>query len=862
MDHEASHLSRQDGRSENRWRATNVADPEGYASLADNPDDGFLINWFERTVAASPARMAVITNTDALTLADLNGRANAVAQRLLDEIHAPDVPIVLFMAHDAGKIAALIGIWKAGAAYVCVDPIHRDRGVKELFGHSRAAIVIVDRANKDRVRRLVDGDITVLEISTLLADPIARNPERAITSDTLSALEFTSGSTGQPKGVMHTHGYERDITIRTSEVTKFASGDRVMFTQNFWPAFLFGALIAGATVYPFDFRREGLSVMRTWLLRHRISGYDGMLTGFRQFLAALRPEDRFPDMRVVMVTGEPLQREDVERFDRAFPRQCSLINKYSATEQTLMSYLIIDRSSIPSNSDMVPIGVPAPGLQVRVVDKCANPVPPGTIGEITVSGPILSLGYWDNSNLTAKVFPPNERRPGWRTYHTGDLGVIDEDGLLHLHGRVDQQIKIRGHRVLPGEIENTLIEHPAIKAAAVVLDRADVAGDRLIGYVVGETLPVPTTSELRAFLGRRLPDHMVPSVFMPVPGFKLTTSGKVDRQALPPAMINIHGRAGAIVLPRDEVEAVLKEIWEGLLDEGGISVEDDFFLVGGDSLMALQMFQLAEQRLGRRLPFESLWLRGSTIRALATTINDEPTITDWDQALPMQTNGDKPILFVVSMALAPVYCLSLIPHLGADQPVFGLPALGVGDDPLPDRRIEDMAEHCISMMRRVQPDGPYRLMGHSAAGLVAFEIACRLRAENDDVSKLLLLDSDLPASIANMAGRVARQPVKAARYARSLVSQSLGLNAAADPDTAKAARVGAHFRYRPRPYGGEAILVTAAERLDNTNLVAAWRRLVPDGLVTMKVPGDHRSMIREPHVGQFGRTLLHLLGSD
>ena len=570
MDHETADLKPQESRPKNRWRAATVADPEGYAPLADNPDDGFLIDWFERAVAASPGRMAVITDTDALTMADLNGQANAVAQRLLAGGRVPDMPVVLVMAHGAGKIAALIGIWKAGAAYACVDPIHKDRGVMELIGHSRAALVIVDKSNEDRARRLVDSDITVIEISTVLADPIARNLEREITANTLSAIEFTSGSTGQPKGVVHTHGYERDITTRTSKVTKFGSGDRVMFTQNFWPAFLFGALIAGATVYPFDLRREGLGVMRSWLLRHRISGYDGMLTGFRQFLVALRPEDQFPDMRVVMVTGEPLQREDVERFDRAFPRQCSLINKYSATEQTLMAYLTIDRSAIPSNSDMVPIGVPAPGLQVRVIDKCAIPVPPGTVGEITVSGPWLSLGYWDNPDLTAKLFRSDDSRPGSRTYHTGDLGVFDEDGLLHLQGRVDQQIKIRGHRVMPGEIENTLTEHPAIKAAAVVLDRADVAGDRLVGYVVGETQPVPTTSELRAYLGRRLPDHMVPSVFMPVPGFKLTTSGKVDRQALPPAKIDIHGRAGAIVLPRDDVEAVLKEIWEVLLDEEGI----------------------------------------------------------------------------------------------------------------------------------------------------------------------------------------------------------------------------------------------------------------------------------------------------
>jgi len=836
-----------------------VVPPTGHVPYDDDPANGLAHERFERAVQTAPDRPALITGEEILTMADLNGGANAVAYRLMDMGLPPAAPVALFMKHGSERVAAAIGVWKAGAAYVLIDPFHKDQGICDLLGHTEASVLLVDQANEDRARALAEASTTVISVPNLLAQPVARNPGLVIGADHMCRIAYTSGSTGDPKGIIRTHRIELTVAAISLDLGKIGKNDRVLHLQNFWLTTLLGALTLGATAYPFDLREHGFGVLRNALLRQGITYYSGILTGFRQFLISLDENDFFPDMRVVSVAGEALYREDVARFDRAFPGTCAFINTLGSTEQAIMTYFVPDRSALPPDGTIVPIGKAVPFTDVVLLDEDGRPTRPGEIGEIAVRSAALSPGYWKNPMLTAKVWQDDPSRLGHRVYRTGDLAVMDTDRCLHSKGRADQQVKIRGHRVLLGEIESALAKHPAIKAAVVVLDRIAIGSERLVGYVMGETAAVPTTTELRAYLGRNLPDHMVPAVFMPVADFELTASGKVDRRRLPPAKIDIHDRDGAIVAPQNRTEQVLKEIWEELLDEDGISVEDDFFLIGGDSVMALTMFLEAERRLGTKLPFESLWLQGSTIRALAHGMNGETPRAGWSQAVPLQTNGTKPLLFVVSMVAMPVYCLSLIRHMGGDQPVYGLPAKGIGGDTLPDRRVVDMADHCIRLMRQVESDGPYRVMGHSAAGLVAFEIACRLRDQGVEVSKLVLLDSDLPGGAGKLASKALRRPFRAAHFAGSLIGQSLGFAAPDNPVTLRSARTSAHFGYRPEPYDGPAALITSTERTDSADLIKRWRSLVTGGLTAIAAPGDHISMLQEPHVGELARILVRTL---
>jgi len=841
------------------WPARTIEQLATYEPLASGPGAGLTIERFERVAAQAPDRDAVVTDEKSLSLGALNAQANAVAARILEEGLAEPVVVPMLMDHGADKCAAAIGIIKSGSAFVRIDLIHKDQGVRDLLAHSQASIILTDPPNLARARRLAPDGVVVIEVSGLLARPIEQNPGVPITSETILYIGYTTGSTGNPKGAIRTHGNDRETVLSSMAMSKLAVGDRIAFMQGFWQTQLMGGLISGATIYPFDLRRHGFNEMKRWLLRHEITCYRGIVTGFRQFLESLEPDDYFSAMRIVDLTGEPLYREDFERFDRAFSRRCAFVATYSASEQTSMAYFVPDRSAMPVDGDIVPIGFPMPHVDVQLLDEEQQPIGPGMIGEIAFRSEVRSLGYWRDPARSAEIWQADRTKPGRTIYWTGDLAVMDEDGCLHGRGRADLQVKIRGHRVLLGEIEAILNQHPAIRNAVVVMDQNDQGHNRLVGYFTSEAGAVPTTSELRAYLGRHLPNHMVPAVFLPVDSFELTASGKIDRRALPPAVIDIHDGSRDVVAPVNDVEATLKDIWEELLQERDISVEDDFFLVGGDSVMALKMFLEAEARLGRQLPFESLWLRGSTIRALALSINGAAPPISWSQALPLQTNGHKPALFVVSMVSAPVYCLSLIQHLGSDQPVYGLPARGVGGDELPDRRIEDMAAHCIAMMRQVQPDGPYRIMGFSAAGLVAFEMAQSLSAQGVDVSKLVLLDSALPTIAGAVAGKVLRKPLKAARFAGSLVAQSFGIASTNAVTTLRAARVGAYYRYRPKPYAGEVILITSIESDESRVSVDRWQQLAKGGLITADTPGNHIAMVKEPCVGTLAQTLVRLL---
>jgi len=836
-----------------------VVPPAGHVHYDNDPANGLAHERFERAAKAAPDRPALITGDEILTMADLNGGANAIAYRLLDLGLPPAAPVALFIKHGSERVAAAVGVWKAGAAYVLIDPFHKDQGVRDLLGHTEASVLLVDQANEDRARALAEASVTVISVPSLMAQPVARNPDLAINADHMCRIAYTSGSTGDPKGIIRTHRIELTVAAISSDLGKIGKNDRILHLQNFWLTTLLGALSLGATGYPFDLREHGFGVLRNLLLRERITYYSGILTGFRQFLIALDENDFFPDMRVVSVAGEALYREDVTRFDRAFQRTCAFINTLGSTEQAIMTYFVSDRSALPPDGTIVPIGKAVPFTDVVLLDEDGRPTRLGEIGEIAVRSTALSPGYWKNPALSADVWQDDPAQAGHRIYRTGDLAVMDAEGCLHGKGRADQQVKIRGHRVLLGEIESALSNHPAIKAAVVVLDRIAVGSERLVGYVMGETEAVPTTTALRAYLGRTLPDHMVPALFMPVAHFELTATGKVDRRRLPPPKIDIHDRDGVVVAPQNGTERVLKKIWEELLDEQGISVEDDFFLIGGDSVKALTMFLEAERRLGTTLPFESLWLHGSTIRALARGMNGEAPAAGWSQALPLQTNGSKPLLFVVSMVSMPVYCLSLIRHMGGDQPVYGLPAKGIGGDTLPDRRITDMADHCIRLMRQVEPDGPYSVMGHSAAGLVAFEVACRLRAQGLEVSKLVLLDSDLPGSTGKLAGKALSRPLRAAHFAGSLIGQTLGFADPDNPVTLRSARIHARIGYRPRPYDGPATLITSAERSDPADLIERWQPLIAGGLTAIAAPGDHNSMLQEPHVGDLARILVQTL---
>ncbi|MGH8057643.1 MAG: AMP-binding protein, partial [Candidatus Entotheonellia bacterium] len=447
-------------------------------------------------------------------------------------------------------------------------------------------------------------------------------------------------------------------------------------------------------------------------------------------------------VRTVNLAGEPLPRRLVQQLyglktvERVF-------NLYGPTEATVYATWA---SIEPDREEAPPIGRPIANTQLYVLDRHLQPVPVGVPGELHIGGVGLARGYLNRPNLTAEQFiqHPFSTRVGDRLYKTGDLVRYRPDGTLEFLGRLDDQVKVRGFRIELGEIEATLDQHPDIRTSVVVA-REDVPGDvRLVAYIVPAQQPAPGANELRRFLTAKLPDYMVPAVFIPLGTLPLTSNGKVDRRALPvPDQRSLYMEQG-FVASRNAVERRLAREWEQVLGIHPIGARDGFFELGGHSLLAVRLFAQIERAFGRRLPLSSLF-QAKTIEAQARLLSQEETAAAWTSLVPIQPDGTRPPFFCVHAHEGHVlYFRYLAAWLGPDQPFYGLQARELDGVHPPHTCVEDMAAQYIQEIQSLQPEGPYYLGANCGGGLVAFEMAQQLHAQGQEVDLLALIDAHAP----------------------------------------------------------------------------------------------------------------------
>ena len=385
------------------WKSGAIVPASDYVRPDESTSRRPLASRFAAQVATTPDRYAVVTDDEAVTYEELNRRANAVASALLELGAEPTGIVPLLLAHGVEKIVAALGATKAGLAWVPLDDAQEDQDVARLIGFLEAPIVLADASNRPRIGQANGPRATILEVGAAASGVDREDLSIERSRDAISDICFTSGSTDTPKAVVRTERITRYNVDRLIVSHGLGAGDRVAFHRNFWTASLFSALCSGACLCPFDLKRDGLVGMRSWLRRRRISVYNGIVTGFRQFLACLEEGDRFDAMRFVALVGEPLYRADILRFDRHFPTSCALKHYYACTEQVRVSEFTVDRKRLPADFDSVPIGYPLEGIEVLLVDDDLQPVPEGEAGEIAVGGDFLSEGYWRDPERTAKT---------------------------------------------------------------------------------------------------------------------------------------------------------------------------------------------------------------------------------------------------------------------------------------------------------------------------------------------------------------------------------------------------------------------------------------------------------------------------
>ena len=600
--------------------------------------------------------------------------------------------------------------------------------------------------------------------------------------------------------------------------------------------------------------------------------------------------------RLFIVGGDTMSTTALDLWRRTTFDSVRLLNAYGPTETTITATAFEIEDSGPrakSNPQRVPIGRPLAGREAYILDRFNNPVPIGVAGELHIGGAGLARGYLNRPDLTAERFIPNpfSLEPGARLYKTGDRARYRVDGAIEFLGRCDDQIKIRGYRIEPKEIEFTLSQHPEVQDA-VVIAREEASGDkRLVAYLVAEREGGPTADELRAFLREKLPEYMVPAAFVTLAALPLTSSGKVDRLALPRPDRTRPDLEKTYIAPRDALELQLSHLWEEVLGVQPIGVRDNFFELGGHSLAAVRLFALIDRRMGRKLPLATVF-QGATIEHLATILRQSAQNARQSSLVAIQPGGDMRPLFLIHPAGGHVFPYVQLAHcLGPNQPCYGLQAKGLGEGQSPQTRIEDMATYYIEAIRSLEAEGPYCIGGWSAGGVVAFEMAQQLHAQGHKVALLTLLDARLPTAEEDFADEdfeatlladfiryfglslgyresLARLP-KDELLTRVLEQAKLAGLVPNDVEASQAhpfielckADFRATRNYLPRRYPGRITLFRAAQELTgmSSDPTLGWNKWAAEGVDVHVVPGNHASMVYKPHVEVLAQKLTFCL---
>jgi aspartate racemase len=705
---------------------------------------------FEEQAAGAPDAVAVLFEGRELTYGELNALANRLAHRLRGLGVGRGTLVGLCLDRSPELIIGLLGILKAGGAYVPLDPLYPDDRLAFMLRDTSAPVVLVHGPTAARLGPVLKqvGALGLDVQNAARAAQDADNPASGATAEDLAYVMYTSGSTGNPKGVLVGHRAVVRL-VRNTNYCEFGPGEVFLHfaplafdasTFEIWGPLLNGCRLALLRPGPpapdavgTAIRRYGVTTL--WLT-----------AGLFHLFVDQQAQDLKP-LRQLLAGGDVLSPPHVQKA-LASLRDGVLINGYGPTESTTFACCFRMTKSY-AGRESVPIGRPISNTIVYVLDEEGlRPVPVGVPGELYIGGDGLARGYLNNPELTREKFVPDpfNNDPTARLYRTGDRVRYRDDGNLEFLGRFDTQVKILGHRIEPGEIEAALARQPDVGESVVVAREVAPGDKRLVAYVTKRNGQALDSAALRARLKATLPGCMVPSAIVPLDRLPLTPNGKVDRAALPAPHRAQPGDPGHVG-PRDETESALVELWEGALGQGPVSVSAGFFDEGGDSLSAMSLLARIEQRFGKKVSLAG-FLQAPTIEAVAANLRDEKWVDPETQVFPMQGAGTRPPLILVD---AGPFHRPLVRKLGSDQPVFGvaLPKLSA----LPrEFTVKDIAADLVNTLCASPLDEPYYLAGWSFAGVMAYEMAQQLRSRGKEVALLILFDTNNPAYLRGFEG--------------------------------------------------------------------------------------------------------------
>ncbi len=830
--------------------------------------------------ARTPEAVAVSLGEQRLTYRELDEWANRLARLLLDlGVRAEDRVAVLF-ERSLELIVSLLAVLKAGAAYVPLDPTHPRERLRLILDRTRAPVVLTDAT------RSADwsgtGNLRVVAVDT---DPRPGKydptpPPVTVVPDQLAHVLFTSGSSGVPKGVALAH---RGVLELADDPTyRIGSQQRVLFHSlhtwdiaalEWWvPLLNHGQVVVAPPGEP------DLAALARLLVTERITGL-WLSAGLFRWLAEEEP-GCFAGVREVRAGGDVVSAAAVRRVFEACP-DTLVTNGYGPTEATVLVTHHVMRSTEPV-PDNVPIGVPMSGTRTYVLAPDLEPVPVGVVGELYLAGNGLARAYERDPALTARAFVADPfGPPGARMYRTGDLARRLADGVVEFIGRVDAQVKLRGFRVELGEVEGALATHPDV-GQVLALIREDRPGDkRLVAYLVPHRGGrVPDAGELHEHLATTLPEYMVPSAFVALDELPLTSTGKLDRAALPAP----EGDTGTGRGPREPREEVLCDLFAEILGVPEVGIDDNFFALGGNSLLAAGLVSQIRATFGVDVGIQALFLAPTVAGLAAAVVADAGAADGLGVLVPLRAKGSLPPVFCFHAGggLAWRYT-GLVRHLPPGRPIHGLQARAFSEPGHRPTDVAAMAADYVTELRTVQPHGPYHLVGWSFGGLVAQAAAVLLQEAGEEVALLAILDSypagadesvEVPpvdqvvSGVLDAAGVEPDTddpltPEDAARLLRRRGGPLAAVLADRLPTVVDTFRTNLALRSRfaPGRFRGDLLLFTAGDPAQAPAKADRWREHVAGEVDCRPVDCRHEDMLRPGPLAEIGRQLGERLRS-
>lgn len=830
---------------------------------------------FDAHAAASPDAVALRFQGTTTTYDALRRRSNRIAHLLQSRGIGPGQLVAVCVERSEGLVAALLGILKAGAAYVPLDPAYPTDRLEYMFADAHCAALIT-QASAWRPQELSATAIDLDADQSL----IAAHPDTDVSSpagpDDLAYVIYTSGSTGRPKGVavrrsalvncLHALRDPLKLSRRDAWLALTTISFDIAATELYLPL-INGARIVLATredaAQPERLARlvdsEGVTVLQatpaTW----------------RMLLGVQWPG--WSKLRV-LCGGEAMTRDLAEALLAKAP---CVWNLYGPTETTIWSTMC----RMSPDETAVSIGRPIDNTEVYILDRYGQPLPAGGVGELHIGGAGLARGYLNRPELTAEKFIPHPfgAAPGARVYRTGDLARWWPDGRIECLGRVDHQVKIRGFRIELGEVEARLSAHPEVKFAAVVARSDGPQEDYLAAYWVPQAEDAaPDAAHLRAFLAEVLPRHMIPAVFVRMNAFPLTPSGKIDRRTLPAPDREAFEPTGTYLAPRDDTERTLVELFEQVLGVKPVGIRDDFFALGGHSLSAARLVTRVDAALGKRMALATL-AAAPTIEQLAPVLTGHAASGSGVIVPFRRTGGEPPLLLVAGVGGHVLIFRDLAGLLGPDQPVYGIQGIGLDGQEAPLNRMEDIAARYLAEVDALALAGPVTVAGWSMGGVLAFEMARQLHAAGRPPHAVVIIDAYAPWVISplervrlHLQAFARRSPrgkltYLAQRFSNRMnrMRRSFGIetvSAGLDGEMAERVRRStlAQFEalanYRPQPLNADIdVDLLRAEQTEgvtdprSSDVYLGWRSLVQGSIRVTDIPGCHTGIFQQENVG-------------